>query len=98
MTIASNRHDVYGIQVFDKRDSQLPDVGLLRVEDLESGVMRWVDTSSSKVRKIYNKWWYDRQLSMSETLRKSGVDFVSIPTDEDYVSYLMGLFKKRVAR
>lgn len=98
LTIASNRHDVYGIQVFDKRDSQLPDVGLLRVEDLESGVMRWVDTSSSKVRKIYNKWWYDRQLSMSETLRKSGVDFVSIPTDEDYVSYLMGLFKKRVAR
>lgn len=98
LSIAANRHDVYGIQVYDKRDSQLPNVGLMRIQDLETGSDRWVDSSSEKVRKAYNRWWYQRQQQMTETLRKSRVDFASIPTDEDYVSALMGLFKKRAPR
>lgn len=83
LSIASNRHDVYGIQVYDKRDSQIPNVGLVRVADLETGSDRWVDTSSSKVRQAYNRWWYQRQQSMIEIFRKSRVDFATIPTDED---------------
>lgn len=98
LSIASNRHDVYGIQVYDKRDSQIPNVGLVRVADLETGSDRWVDTSSSKVRQAYNRWWYQRQQSMIEIFRKSRVDFATIPTDEDYVSALMGLFKKKATR
>lgn len=98
LTIAANRHDVYGIQVFDKRDSKLPDVGLMRISDLETGEMRWVDTSSARNRKIYSKWWYERQQTMADTLNRCRVDFVSIPTDEDYVTSLMGLFKKRALR
>ncbi len=98
LSIATNRHDVYGIQVYDKRDAQLPDVGLMRVTDLETGADYWVNTSSSKVRKTYNKWWYQRQQLMTEALRRTRVDFVSIPTDEDYVASLMGLFKKRILK
>ena len=95
LSLARNKHDVMAIQVYDKRDSQLPDVGLLRVTDLETGATRWIDSSSSKVRNAYGKWWYNRQQTMSETLKKSRVNFASIATDEDYVKALMALFKNR---
>lgn len=95
LSIACNKHDVMALQVYDKRDAKLPDVGLMQICDLESGVTRWIDTSSSKVRKAYDKWWYDRQQEMSVTLRSSRVDYSSVATDEDYVVALMSLFKNR---
>ena len=95
LTVAVSRHDVMAIQVYDKRDSEMPNVGLIRVQDLESGQTQWVDTSSSRTRKAYNKWWYDRQQQMSSTLRSTRVDYASVATDEDYVKALMGLFKNR---
>lgn len=98
LTIASNKHDVIGIQVYDKRDSVLPDVGLIRVGDLETGSERWINSSSSKVRKAYGKWWYTRQQAMTESLRHAHVDHVSVATDEDYVKALMSLFKNRGVR
>ena len=73
----------------------MPDVGLMRVLDLETGADRWIDTSSKRVRSAYSRWWYDRQQRMSETLRSRRVDFASVATDEDYVRALMGLFKNR---
>ena len=97
LSVAVSRHDVMAIQVYDKRDAALPDVGLMRVADLETGATRWIDTSSGKVRKAYSKWWYDRQQQMSATLRSTRVDFASVATDEDYVKALMGLFKNRSA-
>lgn len=98
LSIANNKHDVTAIQVYDKRDAQLPDVGFMRVTDLETGADRWVDTSSAKVRKTYNKWWYERQQYMSDTMQRCHVDVASIATDEDFVKSLMGLFKKRGVR
>ena len=98
LAVARNRHDVIALQVYDKRDTQMPDVGLMRVLDLETGNSRWVDTSSAKVRKAYDRWWYDRQQRMTETLRSRRVDFASVATDEDYVKALMGLFKTRGPR
>lgn len=95
LNVAVSRHDVMAIQVYDKRDSEMPDVGLMQVQDLETGAVRWIDTSSSRTRKAYIKWWYDRQQSMIATLRSSRVDFASIATNEDYVRALMGLFKNR---
>ena len=95
LSLARNKHDVMAIQVYDKRDSQLPAVGLMRVEDLETGAARWIDTSSKAVRQAYSRWWYDRQQAMAETLRSSRVNFVSVATDEDYVKALIGLFKNR---
>ena len=98
MSIAHNKHDVIAIQVYDKRDTLLPDVGFLKVKDLETGQERWINTSSEKIRKIYNKWWYSRQQEMSDTLKRCSVDFASVATDEDYVRALMGLFKNRGSR
>ena len=98
MSIAHNKHDVIAIQVYDKRDTLLPDVGFLKVKDLETGQERWINTSSEKTRKIYNKWWYSRQQEMSDTLKRCSVDFASVATDEDYVRALMGLFKNRGSR
>ncbi|MBD5219432.1 MAG: DUF58 domain-containing protein [Muribaculaceae bacterium] len=95
LNVAQSRHDVMAIQVYDKRDSEMPDVGLMQVQDLETGAVRWIDTSSSRTRKAYNKWWYDRQQAMIGTLRSSRVDFASVATNEDYVRALMGLFKTR---
>lgn len=95
LTVAVNRHDVMAIQVYDKRDSEMPNVGLMRIKDLETGSTRWIDTGSSATRKAYGKWWYARQQTMSEALRSNRVDYVSVATDEDYVRALMGLFKNR---
>ena len=96
LSIASNRHDVYGIQVYDKRDAQMADVGLMRIQDLETGRQQWVDTSSKKVRDMYSRWWYSRQQTMTDTLKRCRVNSCSVSTDEDYVTALMGLFKKRL--
>lgn len=95
LSIASRKHDVSAVQVYDKRDSEIPNVGLLCLRDLETGGECWVDTSSKKVRNAYGKWWYERQQQMSETLNRCQVDYVSVSTDDDYVKALMGMFKRR---
>lgn len=95
MSIASRKHDVTAIQVYDKRDANLPSVGLMRVSDLETGREAWVDTSSKKVRQTYDKWWYGRQQAMTSTLSRCKVDCASIATDDDYVKALMSLFHRR---
>lgn len=98
LTIASGKHDVYAIQVYDKRDAQLPNVGLMRVADLETGHECWVDTSSSSTRKAYNKWWYDRQQAMNTALRRCRVETATVATDENYVIALRSLFQARASR
>lgn len=95
LNLARNKHDVMAVQVYDRRDAQLPDVGLMRVEDLETGHTRWVDTGSKHVRKVYAQWWYECQQKMTDTLKRARVNFVSVATDEDYVKSLMSLFKNR---
>ncbi|MDD5870227.1 MAG: DUF58 domain-containing protein [Bacteroidales bacterium] len=95
MTIAGKKHDLTAVQVYDKRDASMPNVGLVKFYDSETQAEKWVNTGSSKVRKAYDRWWYERQLTMSERMRKCNVDFTSIATDEDYVKALMALFKRR---
>lgn len=97
LSVARNRHDLMAIQVYDRRDASMPDVGLVRMADLETGSTRWVNTSSKKVRKAYDRWWYERQQLMSSRLKHSKVDFASVATDEDYVKALMMLFKNRAS-
>ena len=98
LQIACNRHDVIAIQVYDKRDTSLPDVGLMRMTDLETGTSRWINTSSRRTRQAFSRWWYERQQSMSETFSKWRVDHASIATDEDFAHSLMALFKNRGVR
>ena len=95
LTIANRKHDVVAIQVYDKRACELPDVGLMKVVDSETGYEQYVDTSSKKLRESYKRYWMKRQSELKETFAKSNVDSVSIATDEDYVKSLMGLFKQR---
>ncbi len=95
MSIANRKHDLAAIQVYDKRDARLPDVGLIRVRDMESGADRWIDTSSAGVRKAFDKAWYERQQRLASTTGRCGVDFASITTDEDYVKALLALFRNR---
>lgn len=95
MSIANHKHDLIAIQVYDKREAQLPDVGLMRVLDAERGTMRWVDTSSKRVRQAYSRWWYDRQQVLADTVQRCSVDLATVATDEDYVRALMALFKQR---
>lgn len=95
MLIANRRHDVVAMQVYDKRETELPDVGFMKMHDVERGTEQWVDTSSVAVRTVYAAWWQKRQAAAVETCRKNGVDLTSVATDQDYVVALMNLFKQR---
>ena len=95
LTIANRKHDVVAIQIYDKRAGELPNVGLMKVVDAETGFEQYIDTSSRKLRENYHRHWLVRQQDLKETFAKSNVDCVTIATDEDYVKSLMGLFKQR---
>ena len=95
MTIANKKHDLAAIQIYDRRDSEMPDVGLARLRDMETGRDIWVDTSSANVRKSYARAWYERQRRLSADVNRSGVDIATITTDEDFVKALLGLFRRR---
>ena len=95
LTIANRKHDIVALQVYDSLETQLPSVGLMKVMDAESGTERWVDTSSRRVRQVYQDWWKKQQENMQTSFNRSKVDNVSVRTDEDYVKALRALFKKR---
>ena len=95
LTIANNRHDLVALQIYDKREKELPNIGLIKLKDSERGGDMWIDTSSSKVRERYAQWWHGNQQKMRDAAIKSGVDITSIATDEDYVRSLLTLFERR---
>lgn len=95
MQIANNKHDVMAIQVYDKWAKALPDVGLVKVVDAESGHEMYVDTSSKKVRAAHARYWIERQQMLKDTLSRADVDWVSVATDDDYVKAMMHLFASR---
>ena len=95
LTIANRKHDIVAIQVYDRRMAELPDVGLMKVRDAETGHEQWIDTSSRALRRAHNDWWIQRQGVLNETFTKSNVDSVSLRTDQDYVKSLLNLFAKR---
>lgn len=95
LTIANRKHDVVAIQLYDKRETELPSVGLLTVKDAETGRERLLDTSSKAVRLAWRTWWSNHNLHLQEAFKKSQVDAVSVSTDEDYVKALINLFNLR---
>ena len=95
LQIANRKHDVVAIQVYDQRAKDLPDVGLMKVVDAETGFEQYVDTSSKRLRDSYHQYWMSRQAQLMETFSKSNVDSVSIATNEDFVKSLLMLFKQR---
>lgn len=97
LTIANRRHDVVALQIYDRRMVDLPDVGIVKMLDGETGVETWVDTSSRAVRKAHHEWWVNHQAWLKNVFMKANIDNVSVRTDEDYVRALMNLFKRRSA-
>ena len=95
LTIANSKHDIVAIRVYDRRMEELPDVGLMKLYDSETGQEMYVDTSSANVRNTHHKWFEENTLRCKDYLTRSHVDSVSVRTDQDYVKALMGLFAKR---
>ena len=96
--IANKKHDLIAVQIYDERETNLPDVGMIRVKDAESGIEQWVDSSDFRQRAWFKKWNDDHQAFLNDTFLRSGVDWVKIRTDQDYVKPLINLFKKRGAK
>ena len=95
MTIANRKHDMVAIQVYDRRMAELPEIGLVKIRDAETGVDRYLDTSSKRIRNLYSAKWQESQEHLKQTFLRSKVDSMSVRTDEDYVKSLLTLFAKR---
>jgi uncharacterized protein (DUF58 family) len=96
LLLASKKHDVVALQVYDKRMVDLPAVGLLKVSDAETGHEQYVDTNSKFVRDEYARWWQDKMRDLELVFNMCRVDNVRVSAEEDYVSALKALFSKRV--
>ena len=95
LRIASNKHDLVGVRVYDPREETLPDVGLIRLGDAETGDVRWIDSSSQRVREAYAELAEQRQVALQKLFSRARVDWVSVATTEDYVYPLIKLFTQR---
>ena len=95
LTIANSRHDVVALQIYDRRMVELPDVGIVKMLDAETGGETFIDTSSSAVRRAHHEWWVSHQSWLKNAFTKSNIDSISVRTDEDYVKALMNLFRRR---
>ncbi len=98
LKIAGKKHDLTAVKVNDFRETQLENIGLIKVQDLENQQERFIDTSDAKVRQAYRNWYLTQEQYAVNSFRKSGVDFIQVMTGEDYVKPLVKLFKMRESR
>ena len=95
LQIANSKHDVVAIQVYDQRAKTLPNVGLMKVKDAETGHEMFIDTASAKLRRAHTEYWLERMNTLKTTFAQINVDWVSVATNEDYVKAMMLLFMQR---
>ena len=93
LLIASNRHEVNAIQIYDRHETDLPNIGLIKFHDAETGNDLWIDTAIASVRSAYAQSWRNNQNELEQLFTRTGVAHVSVRTDEDYVKALMHLFR-----
>ena len=93
--IANRKHDLMAIQVYDPRAKQLPNVGLMKVADAETGHEMVIDTANAKLRRAHTSYWLSREESLKQVFSRSRVDWTSIATNQDFVKSLLILFKQR---
>ena len=98
LKVASRKHDLVAIRLFDPRETELPAVGLMRVKDAESGETAWVDTSHPLIRDSYLRWWKERNEQRTRLFRRSGVDQIHIRIDQSYIHPLVSFFRVREKR
>jgi uncharacterized protein (DUF58 family) len=95
LRIASNKHDVVALKVFDPLERNIPNVGLIKVIDSETGNEKWIDTSSRSTRKTYEEWWNNHIDLIKNIFKRCGVDYTELNTKDDYVKPLIKLFESR---
>ncbi len=95
LQVCRMKHDIVGIQVYDPLQKALPNVGLLRIHDAETGHEQYIDTSSKALREAHGRYWRERSGMLKQTFQKNNVDYVSVATDGDYVKALRQLFAMR---
>lgn len=95
LRIANKRHDLIALNIYDLRETELPRAGMIRLKDAETGKTIWVDTGSRRIRERYSDFWEKGQAKFRDLMLRTGLDSVSVRTDEDYVRPLMNLFKRR---
>lgn len=95
LLVAARKHDLVALQLYDHNMASLPNVGLLKIADAETGHEQYIDTSSLEMRKHQQQWWNNQSKRLTELFRKSNIDYASIATDTDYVKPLMQLFAQR---
>ncbi len=98
LKISGKKHDTIAVQIYDIRETELPDVGLLNLENAESHENIWVDSSNYKVREDYKSWWINKQTNLTELFKRNSIDFINISTEQSYVVPLMNFFKRRGSR
>lgn len=96
--IAGNKHDLVALRIFDHRETELINVGMVKMSDNETGEQVWVDTARKSIREAYRKWWINSDQIITTLFNKTGTDFAKIATNQDYVKPLINLFKRREAR
>jgi uncharacterized protein (DUF58 family) len=95
LRVMGNRHDVIGLKVFDKMDSQLPDIGMIKVQDLETGKTQWLNTSDAMVRYNYHQNFINQSALTNTIFKKAGAQLLQIRTEQDYVKIMQKFFQKR---
>ena len=95
LQVCRSKHDVVGIQVYDPLQKALPDVGLLRIHDAETGYEQYIDTSSKSLRRAHQRYWQEREAMLQQTFVRNNVDYVSVATDGDFVKALRQMFAMR---
>ena len=95
LRIAGKKHDVIGIKIYDKMDMELPNAGLMQVQDAESGETKWVDSSNAFVRQSYQQEFFSVTEYSTQTFKKAGCDLLHVRTGDDYVKVLQRFFISR---
>jgi uncharacterized protein (DUF58 family) len=95
LKIAANKHDITGIRIYDEREETIPSLGMVQMEDEETGELRLINTSSKKIRRNYESYYKERVDYYEETFKRSGSGVINVRTDESYVKKLLGYFKRR---
>ncbi len=95
LKIANRKHEISAFQIIDLREMTLPDAGIIKMKDAETGNELWVDTSNARVREEYHKWWINHQEKLNNAFSKAGVYSAQFFTGKDYVKPLIQFFEKR---
>jgi hypothetical protein len=98
LSIVGKKHDLIGLHIYDEREAVMPDIGLAKMIDSETGKEFWIDTSDKSLREKYAKTFHENVRSTKDLFGKSGAQLESIKTEDNYVISLMNMFKRRAGK